>query len=98
MTGDLPRGVRPDLSVEGIVELDRATSALFTGRPVQAQSFCTLGVFRLSPDGTEALRVKVRLGRASVSTVEILEGLREGDQIILSDTSQYDAVDRIRLK
>ena len=98
MEGDLPKGVRPDLSVEGIVELDRATSTLFTGRPVQAQSFGTLSVFKLNLDGTEATRVKVKLGRASVSTVEILEGLKEGDQIILSDTSQYDAVDRIRLK
>ncbi|MDP2874759.1 MAG: HlyD family efflux transporter periplasmic adaptor subunit, partial [Holophaga sp.] len=94
MEGDLPKGVRPDLSVEGIVELDRATSALFTGRPVQAQSFGTLSVFKLNPEGTEATRIKVKLGRASVSTVEILEGLKEGDQIILSDTSQYDAVDR----
>jgi HlyD family secretion protein len=98
MEGEMPKGVRPDLSVEGIVELDRAASALFTGRPVQAQSFGSLSVFKLSPDGTEATRVKVKLGRASVSTVEILEGLKEGDQIILSDTSQYDAVDRIRLK
>jgi len=98
MEGEMPKGVRPDLSVEGIVELDRAASALFTGRPVQAQSFSALSVFKLSADGTEAVRIKVKLGRASVSTVEILEGLKEGDQIILSDTSQYDAVDRIRLK
>lgn len=98
MEGDMPKGVRPDLSVEGIVELDRATSTLFTGRPAQAQSFGTLSVFKLSPDGTEATRVKVKLGRASVSTVEILDGLKDGDQIILSDTSQYDSVDRIRLK
>lgn len=98
MEGEIPKGVRPDLSVEGIVELDRATSTLFTGRSVQAQSFGTLSVFKLSSDGTEAIRVKVRLGRASVSTVEILEGLKEGDQTILSDTSQYDSVDRIRLK
>jgi HlyD family secretion protein len=98
MEGELPKGARPDLSVEGIVELDRAASALFTGRPVQAQSFGTLSVFKLSADGTEATRIKVKLGRASVSTVEILDGLKEGDQIILSDTSQYDSVDRIRLK
>lgn len=96
--GDLPKGARPDLSVEGVVELDRTASALFTGRPVQAQSFGTLSVFKLSADGGEAHRIKIKLGRASVSTVEILEGLREGDQIILSDTSQYDGVDRIRLK
>jgi len=98
MEGEMPKGVRPDLSVEGIVELDRAASTLFTGRPVQAQSFGTLSVFRLNPEGTEATRVKVKLGRASVSAVEILDGLKEGDRIILSDTSQYDGVDRIRLK
>lgn len=96
--GDLPKGARPDLSVEGIVELDRAASALFTGRPVQAQSFGVLSVFKLSADGSEAHRIKIKLGRASVSSVEILEGLREGDQIILSDTSQYEGVDRIRLR
>ncbi|MBI4912817.1 MAG: HlyD family efflux transporter periplasmic adaptor subunit [Acidobacteria bacterium] len=96
--GDLPRGARPDLSVEGVVELDRAANALFTGRPVFAQSFGSITVFKVSADGSEALRVKVRLGRASVSTVEILDGLKEGEQIILSDTSHYDAVDRIRLK
>ncbi len=98
MEGEMPKGVRPDLSVEGIVELDRAASTLFTGRPVQAQSFGSLSVFRLNPEGTEATRVKVKLGRASVSAVEILDGLKEGDRIILSDTSQYDGVDRIRLK
>ena len=98
LEGELPKGARPDLSVEGIIELDRANSALFTGSPVQAQPFGSISVFRLSPDGKEAMRVKVKLGRSSVSTVEILEGLKEGDQIILSDISQYDAVDRIKLK
>ncbi len=98
LEGDLPKGARPDLSVEGTVELDRTPSALFSGRPVQAQAFETLNLFRLSPDGKEATRVKVKLGRASVSTVEILDGLKNGDRVILSDTSQYDAVDRIRLK
>ncbi len=98
LEGDLPKGVRPDLSVEGIVELDRAASALFTGRPVQAQSFGTLSVFKLTPDGKEAVRIKVKLGRASVSTVEVIEGLKEGDRIILSDISQFDGVDHIKLK
>ena len=98
LEGELPKGVRPDLSVEGIIELDRATSALFAGRPVQAQPFGSISVFKLSPDGKEAMRVKVKLGRASVATIEVLEGLREGDQIILSDISQFDAVDRIKLK
>jgi len=94
----LPKGARPDLSVEGIIELDRADRALFVGRPVQAQSFGTLSLFKVSADGREATRIKVKLGRASVSTVEILEGLKEGEQVILSDTSQFDNVDRIRLK
>ena len=98
LEGDLPKGVRPDLSVEGIVELDRAASALLTGRPVQAQSFGTLSVFKLTPDGKEAVRIKVKLGRASVSTVEVIEGLKEGDRIILSDISQFDGVDHIKLK
>lgn len=98
LEGELPKGARPDLSVEGIVELDRAESRLFTGRPVQAQAFGAISVFKLSPDGREATRVKVKLGRTSVSTVEVLDGLEEGDRIILSDLSQFDAVDRISLK
>lgn len=98
LEGELPKGVRPDLSVEGVIELDRAVNALFVGRPVQAQSFGTVSLFRVGPDGKEATRIKVKLGRASVSTVELLEGLKEGDSVVLSDTSQYDSVDRIRLK
>jgi len=98
LEGALPKGARPDLSVEGVIELDRAQDALFVGRPVQAQSFGSMGLYRLSPDGAEALRVKVRLGRGSVSTIEIQEGLRPGDQVILSDTSAWDASDRIRIK
>jgi multidrug efflux pump subunit AcrA (membrane-fusion protein) len=98
LEGALPKGARPDLSVEGIVELDRAADGLFVGRPVQAQAYGTLGLYRLSADGGEAQRVKVRLGRGSVSTIEILEGLNPGDQVILSDTSAWDASDRIRVK
>jgi HlyD family secretion protein len=98
LEGPLPKGARPDLSVEGIIELDRATDALFVGRPVQAQAFGTMGLYRLSPDGSEAVRVKVRLGRGSVSTIEVLEGLLPGDQVILSDTSSWDGSDRIRIK
>ena len=98
LEGALPKGARPDLSVEGIVELDRAADGLFVGRPVQAQAYGTLALYRLSSDGGEAQRVKVRLGRGSVSTIEILDGLRPGDQVILSDTSAWDASDRIRIK
>jgi len=98
LDGELPKGVRPDLSVEGIIELDRVSDGLFVGRPVQAQAHGTLSLFKLGPDGAEATRVKVQLGRGSVSTIEIVEGLKPGDQVILSDTSAWDAVDRIRLK
>ncbi len=96
--GTLPKGARPDLSVEGIIELDRAADGLFVGRPVQSQAYGTLSLYRLSPDGSEAQRVKVHLGRGSVSTIEILEGLNPGDQVILSDTSAWDSSDRIRIK
>jgi len=98
LDGALPKGARPDLSVEGIIELDHVDDGVFVGRPVQAQAYGTLGLYRLSPDGSEALRVKVRLGRGSVSTIEILEGLKPGDQVILSDTSAWDSSDRIRVK
>lgn len=98
LEGALPKGVRPDLSVEGIIELDRADHTLKVGRPVQAQSFATISLFRLSADGKEATRLKVKLGRASVSSIEVLEGLRPGDQVILSDTSAWDGVDRIRIR
>ncbi|MCE1229424.1 MAG: efflux RND transporter periplasmic adaptor subunit [Firmicutes bacterium] len=98
LEGELPKGVRPDLSVEGIIELDRLDNGLFVGRPVQAQAYGTLSLFRLNKEGNEATRVKVKLGRGSVSTIEILEGLQSGDQVILSDASQYDSSDRLRVK
>ena len=98
LPAELPKGVRPDLSVDGVVELDRVGKALQVGRPVQAQGGGALSLFKLSPDGSEAVRVKVRLGRASVNTVEILEGLQPGDRVVLSDTSAWDAHDRIRLR
>jgi len=98
LEGELPKGVRPDLSVEGIIELDRADDGLFVGRPVQAQAHGSISLFRLSPDGREATRVSVKLGRGSVSSIEIVEGLKPGDQIVLSDTSAWDTADRIRLK
>jgi HlyD family secretion protein len=98
LEGEMPKGVRPDLSVEGIIELDRAKDGIFVGRPVQAQAHGTISLFKLSADGTEATRVKVRLGRGSVSSIEIVEGLQPGDQVILSDTATWDGADRIRLK
>lgn len=97
LEGPLPKGARPDLTVDGTIELERLTGVLYVGRPAQGPGEGSVGLFVLQPGTAEALRRKVRLGRASVNTVEILEGLREGEQVILSDTSQWDAFDRIRL-
>jgi len=97
MTGPLPKGARPDLSVDGTIELEKLDDVLFVGRPAFGQEHAAVGLFRLEQDGQEADRVRVRLGRASVNTVEILEGLQEGDQVILSDTSAWDAFDHLRL-
>ena len=97
LDGPLPKGARPDLSVEGIIELDHADDAVFVGRPVQAQSNSEGTLFRLTSGG-EAVRVKVRYGRGSVSTIEVLEGLQPGDQVVLSDASPWDGTDRIRIK
>jgi HlyD family secretion protein len=98
LTGELPKGARPDLSVDGTIELERLDNILYVGRPAQGgQGPGPLGLFKLDEGGSTATRVTVQLGRASVSTVEVVGGLKEGDQVILSDTSAYDAVDRIRL-
>ena len=97
-TGALPRGARPDLSVDGTVELERLAEVLFVGRPAFGQEDSTITLFRLDPTGEEATRVQVRLGRTSVNTVEILEGLNEGDQVILSDMSAWDGRDRVRIR
>ena len=97
LDGDLPKGARPDLTVDGTVELERLEDVLYVGRPAQGQSNSLVGLFRLDRDSDDARRAQVRLGRSSVNTVEIVEGLQEGDQVILSDTSAWDAFDRIRL-
>lgn len=97
LDGPLPKGARPDLSVEGIIELDHADNAIFVGRPVQAQSNSEGTLFKLTSSG-EAIRTKVRYGRGSVSTIEVLDGLKPGDQVVLSDASQWDGSDRIRIK
>ena len=97
LEGELPKGARPDLSVDGTIELERLDNILYVGRPVHGQERSTVGLFRVEPDGTTAVRVKVQLGRSSVTTIEILEGLREGDKVILSDTSGWDDSDVIRL-
>jgi HlyD family secretion protein len=97
LEGPLPKGARPDLTVEGVIELELLTNVLYVGRPVQGQSESTVGLFKLDAYGREATRVPVKLGRSSVNTIEILEGLREGDRVILSDMSQWDAHNRVRL-
>ena len=97
LEGGLPAGARPDLSVDGTIELERLDNVLYTSRPASGGAQSSVTLFRLSADGREAVRVPVRLGRASVNTVEILEGLSEGDTVILSDTQQWDGVDRLRL-
>lgn len=97
LEGDLPKGARPDLSVDGTIELERLADVLQVGRPAFGQEQGTVGLFRLRPGTSEAVRVQVKLGRSSVNVIEIVEGLAEGDQVILSDTSAWDASDRIRL-
>jgi multidrug efflux pump subunit AcrA (membrane-fusion protein) len=98
LQGALPRGARPDLSVDGVIEIERIAQATFVGRPAEGQSDATIGLFRLDPGRKEATRVSVRLGRASVNAVEVLSGLNPGDEVILSDMSRWDAVDRVRLR
>src|SRR5829696_1317437 len=98
LDGPLPPSARPDLSVDGTIELERLKDVLKVGRPAFGQAQQTIGMFVLTPDGSEAVRTTVRLGRNSVSTIEILEGLREGDQVIISDTSALDSYNRIRIR
>src|SRR5262249_18950826 len=98
LDGTLPKGARPDLSVDGTIELERLDDVLFVGRPAFGQEEGSVGIFRLEPGGAGAKRVTVKLGRSSVSTIEIVEGLREGDRVILSDMSAQDGVERVRLE
>jgi HlyD family secretion protein len=98
MTGELPKGAVPDLSVDGTIELERLNDVLFMGRPAFGQDQSVVGLFKIEADGVNAERVQVKLGRSSVNTIEVLSGLKVGDQVILSDMSAYDAYDRIRLK
>jgi HlyD family secretion protein len=93
----LPDGARPDMAVDGAIRIELLTDVLFVGRPVQAQENATVGLYLLEADGKHASRVAVELGRSSVDTIEIIRGLREGDQVILSDTSRWDDNERIKL-
>jgi len=97
-TESLPQSARPDLSVDGTIELERLRNVLYVDRPAFGQAQNTVGMFKLGPDGQEATRTQVKLGRTSVSTVEIIDGLREGDQVIVSDTTSMDNYNRIRLR
>ena len=98
LNGPLPPSARPDLSVDGTIELERLKDVLKVGRPAFGQAQQTIGMFVLTPDGSEAERKTVRLGRNSVSQIEILDGLKEGDRVIISDTSQLDNYPRIRIR
>ena len=98
LDGPLPTGARPDLSVEGTVEIERLADVLFVERPVHGEANSTVGIFKVVDDGKEAERVQVQLGRTSVNTVEIVKGLQIGDKVILSDMSAWDNYDRVQLK
>jgi HlyD family secretion protein len=96
LNGEYPKSARPDLSVDGTIDLERLSNVLYVGRPAYGQPESTVGVFKLAPNG-EATRVQVKLGRSSVNQIEIVDGLRETDQVILSDMSAWDSYDRVRL-
>jgi HlyD family secretion protein len=98
LTGELPRGARPDLSVDGTIDLERLDNVLYVGRPAFGQENSTISLFKLEADGKEAMRVPVKVGRESVNSIQIFEGLHEGDTVILSDMSRWDKTDRIRLE
>ena len=98
LEGELPKEARPDLSVDGTVEIERLVDVLYVGRPAYGQANSTVGLFKVVEGGSEAIRVNVRLGRSSVNTIEIVDGLRVGDIVILSDMSAWDAHDRVRLR
>ena len=98
LEGELPRGARPDLSVDGTIEIERLVDVMYTGRPAYGQAESTVGLFKIDPDGRTATRVNVRLGRASVNTIQVLNGLSVGDKVIISDMSQFDNTNKVRLK
>jgi len=98
LTDELPKGARPDLSVDGTIDLEKLENVLYVGRPAFGQENSTISLFKLDSDGKGAVRVPVKVGRASVNSIQILEGLREGDTVILSDMSRNDNTDRIRLE
>jgi RND family efflux transporter MFP subunit len=98
LIGALPQGARPDLSVDGTIDLDRMADVVYVGRPALGNENSTISLFRLSPDGTTAVKVPVKVGRASVNSIQVLEGLQPGDTVVLSDMSRWDADDRLRIE
>ncbi|MYD87501.1 MAG: HlyD family efflux transporter periplasmic adaptor subunit [Acidobacteria bacterium] len=98
LDGALPRGARPDLTVDGTIELERMDDILFVGRPVFGQEESVVSLFRMEADGAHASRMRVSLGRASVNTIEVLDGLQPGDRVVLSDMSTWDQFDRVRIE
>jgi len=98
LTSPLPQGARPDLSVDGTIDLDRLQNVLYVDRPAFGNENSTISLFKLDPDGKYATRVSVEVGRASVSAIQVLDGLHEGDTVILSDMSREDNVNRVRLE
>ena len=98
LTGDLPKGARPDLSIDGTIDLERMGNVLYVGRPAFGQENSTISVFKLATDGHGASRVPVKVGRSSVNSIQIIEGLREGDTIIVSDMTRWDNTDHIRIE
>jgi HlyD family secretion protein len=97
LIGELPTGARPDLSVDGTIEIEKLTDVLHVQRPVIGQANATVGLFRVTGDGKEAERIQVKFGRTSVNTIEVVSGLKVGDRVVLSDMSQWDAHNRVRL-
>jgi len=100
LIGELPKGAQPNLSVDGTIDLERLNNVLYVGRPAFGQENSTISLFKLDrPDGpTDAVRVPVKVGRASVNAIQVLDGLHEGDTVVLSDMSRWDNTDRIRLQ
>ena len=96
--GELPKGARADMSVDGTIEIERLPNVMYVGRPAYGSPESTVGLFKVSEDGKEASRVNVKLGRGSVNTIEVLQGLAVGDSVIISDMSQWDNTSRVRLK
>ena len=98
LVGELPKGARPDLSVDGTIDLERLDNVLYVGRPAFGQENSTISLFKLDPDQKGAVRTPVKVGRSSVNSIQVIEGLHEGDMVVLSDMSRWDNTDRIRLE